>query len=248
MIKSTQFSLASVQAVLFTPSKIPFSPTPILAHMLTRHSDLFNGEVQTVPAFDQMPPEIPRIILQSQDSSWRLHGGPSRLDVYWQRLSTDPLPPERETESEDKVVAQCVHILEGYAHARGSNLTIGRLALVLGRLALVEDPQRILVDSFANEWAIQQPFRNTRDFQIHNLKRYLLETAGTEINSWVRCKSGDVESIGERGVVFEQDINTPPETSMSTPFSIDAMVAWFHAAQAEADNILEIYFPMEGQS
>lgn len=248
MIRPEQFSLISVQAVIFTSGRNEFSQSSVLVHMLTEHADLFNGEVQTIPAFAEKGTEInniPRIILQSQDAAWRLQAGSERTDLFWYKPATVSLPSTRNTEEDNQIISQCVQVLEKYVRATATQIRVGRLALVLNRLALMDKPQQELIKQFCDEHAAQGPFRNSKAFEVHNLKSYELGSAGTQVNSWMRCKSVDLQPLSQVGVLVEQDINMVPEGISGHHFNGDRIGAWFSAVQKETDRVLEVYFPEE---
>jgi hypothetical protein len=118
---------------------------------------------------------------------------------------------------------------------------------VIQRFVRRPNPASELVHRFCNDeckdnGSDRAPFRNSKDFQIHNLKQYTSSTIGRDINSWVRCKCADeILGIKEKAVIFEQDINTLPESSYA--FTADEVDAYFVAAAEEAMHILQLYFP-----
>ena len=68
------------QAAFFTPG-LQFRIPVVLGFLLSRYSDVFDGETMTVPKLDEIPANIPQIILKSADGKQTLQVAPSRLDI-----------------------------------------------------------------------------------------------------------------------------------------------------------------------
>ena len=78
------FTLNVVQASIFTPEHSGFSSGKAVGAVLASFKDRFDGEMQVPPFPPDVPPEIPRVILQSGDGQWRLSMAPARIDSVWQ--------------------------------------------------------------------------------------------------------------------------------------------------------------------
>jgi hypothetical protein len=233
MLRSDSFRLIAVQAVIFTPDHGSFSQSSALAAVLGRYSQRFNGPVQALPLPEDVPVEVPRVLLQSSDHSWRLQAGPARIDSFWHLRDFSSAAP-------DDVVARCSEVLVHYVES--THAAVARLALVVTRAFQISEPARLLVSHFCNEASQQKLFRNSASFEIHNHKRYPLP-GGPEINSWVRCKSGQLLVPEAPVVLVEQDVNTVEEIARPNQFDPAGITHYFLRAAAEADSILQIYFP-----
>jgi hypothetical protein len=235
MIKASDFFTIGAQVVAFTPDTGAFSPSAILASVLGRYPQRFNGEMQVLPLPDEVPPEVNRVELKSKDSSWTVTAAPARFGAAWsQTTATQEIIAD--------VVAQCADVV-GNHFATNSHISVNRLGMVLARACHDDDPAGTIIKRFCSSNAADPesptaPFKHSVGFQINNLKKYSIDDALT-INSWVRCKSALLQD--RKVVVFEQDINTPEDfTSSFTPPKI---AEFFAMAVSEADKILSLYFP-----
>ena len=106
MLRAKDFRLISVQASIFLLDTKSFSQSAFLAAMLGRFAARYDGAVQALPFQDDVPAEIPRVILQSQDGQWKLQAALNRIDSFWfaSNLSTESIG----------ITAQCVEVLQYY--------------------------------------------------------------------------------------------------------------------------------------
>ncbi|MBI3469572.1 MAG: hypothetical protein HY000_41755 [Planctomycetes bacterium] len=144
-----------------------------------------------------------------------------------------------------QVVRDCSEIIENCV--RENKLTVGRLGMILVRVVKHDEPGQVLIDRFCAKWArdpdsTDAPFRHSVDFQLHNHKRYSPKNLGFQINSWVRCKSGNLVADQSRILIFEQDLNSLAEELNDRRFSADDIRAYCETAVVEAQSILELYF------
>jgi hypothetical protein len=244
MVTWQDFLLDSVQATLFTPNPAAFASGRVVSVVLREFGERFNGEMQVLPLPLSVPPEVPRVVLQSGEGSQVVGGGsqvlnagPLRFDCVWNRGNTDTLPSLHE------VVCQCVQVLSTYV--RETAAVVGRLALVVQRVCPNETPAQTLIERFCAAEAQREPFNRSATFEIHNHKEYLPVFDGVDyrINSWVRCRCGDVQAAQSPTIVVVQDLNTMAAVSEQQCFSADAIEKYFSMASSEAEAILMKYFP-----
>ena len=76
MATSQDFMLNVVQESIFTPEHSGFASGKAVGTVLASFRDRFDGEMQVLPLPSEVPPEIPRVILQSGDGQWRLSMAP----------------------------------------------------------------------------------------------------------------------------------------------------------------------------
>ena len=237
MVTSEHFRTSSIQGVLFTPDASQFSQTSILATVLGQYASVYDGRVEAWPIPDEAPAEFPRLVLQSKDGTFKLQASPGRIDSFWIAQEEDhganPLT--------------CIEVLEHYLRSTKPALQIGRLALVTKRFALEDNPAQTLIERFCNAESRARPFNNSQSFEIHNHKRYMLPSYGSQINSWVRCRTGVLNRQPQQNLIsVEQDINTLKEDEVGVNFDADKVRDFFASARTETDAILRIYFPPEG--
>jgi hypothetical protein len=233
MLRAADFQLLSVQAALFLVDTKSLTQSGFLAAILSKYADRYNGAVQAIPFSGNAPPEIPRVILQSQDEQWKVQAALNRVDSFWVATET----PERD----DGVTRQCAEVLEHYIQMNLS-VQIARLGLVISRVVETENAAQELIDRFCNEASKVQPLNRSENFEIHNHKTYNLRQTNYAINSWVRCKTGRrTEQPARKVVIVEQDINTLEDPG--NVFTLESIQSFYQECQTEMSEILSIYFP-----
>src|SRR5207247_2057865 len=80
MVNWKDLTLDMVQAAIFTPEHAAFRSGKAVATILERFQDRFDGEMQVLPLPMEVPPEVHRVVLQSNDSRRRLAMAPARVD------------------------------------------------------------------------------------------------------------------------------------------------------------------------
>jgi len=237
MATSQDFMLNVVQGSIFTPEHSGFSSGKAVGTVLASFRDRFDGEMQVLPLPSEVPPEIPRVILQSGDGQWRLSMAPARIDSGWQAK------PPAVALSLESAAGECTEVLERYV--RESHVRVGRVGLVVHRTYSVDNPAQTLIQRFCNESSQREPFNRSESFEVHNHKVYLPRRKDIDykINSWVRCKSDRMIADDSPAILVEQDLNTLPNETDSRRFEPEQIRAFFEMAALEADEILRKYFP-----
>jgi hypothetical protein len=234
MLRAADFRLISVQASLFLLDPKSFSQSLFLAHILGRFATRYDGPVQALPLQDDIPAEIPRVILQSHDGQWKLQAALNRIDSFW--FSNN------DSTHDISIANQCVEVLQFYVQNL-SNIQVVRLGFVIGRISSPENPTKELIERFCNEESKNSPFNRSESFEIHNHKKYNLRNTRFAINSWVRCRAGMATSpFSKKAVLIEQDINTVAD-NIQNLFSLEDITNFYMECQIEFDEILHIYFP-----
>jgi hypothetical protein len=236
MITHSQFRLVSVQAVIFTPDASQFTQSNVLSVVLQKYAARFNGPIQSLPLGDEAPAEIPRVVLQSADGVFRLQAGPSRVDSFW-TIGKD---------SNESDAFKCTEVLEHFVKGSQVTLRVGRTALIINRILETSDSAQMLIDRFSNKESADSVFTNSHHFEVHNQKRYELESFGAIVNSWVRCKTAELISpVSMKGILVEQDINTLEEETLTQNYKSTTIRKFFDCARDEENSILRLYFPEE---
>jgi len=237
VLEPADFRVVHVQAVAFTHNN-RVRHSRVLSLLLHGFGHRYNGDVQAGQVL-KVPGPIEAEIkincplaLASDDGRWKFIVADERVDSIWSQ-------EDGSTQDVRDIVAGCVQPLLAFPFS--DEIQVGRLALVVRRRALVTNPAVELVNHFCKESLSSQidpsaPLRHSRDFQIHNLKRFTLDT-GTEVNSWVRCKSV------RNGIGVEHDINTLVEDVPTAKFTADTASAFYDQASCELNKILALYFP-----
>jgi hypothetical protein len=231
------FTLKSVQTAIFTPNNPDFNKGKILAAILSKFKDRFNGEMHILPV-PSMPPNspfgslMPHMILKSNDGLWQLNISPARTDTIWTTQDKGNFA---------EIVQECSEIQEEYVRETGS--PVARTALVAARVCATDNPSQELIQRFCNEPSQNGPFVHSKAFEIHNFKVYTPTREGVNyrINSWVRCKTAETALDRKPVILVEQDLNTSEDEPCR--FEIDQISKFFRAGIAEMDQILQLYFP-----
>lgn len=233
MLNHSKFRTVSIQTTAFTQDIALFQPANVLAKMLGKYANRFDGNV-IAPSFpSDVPLEVPRVSLESKDGKYKFQVGPSRIDSIWSCIN----------EEGQAVVADTLEMLMYFLEEQPT-IKIGRLAFVINRIVDDPHPAKLLIDRFCNEGVKSLPLKNSENFEIHNHKVYSPSDLGIKINSWVRCKAVTLAlPQPKKAVLVEQDINSLPEEISSNAFSESEIVTFFKFAVAETDNILKLYFP-----
>ena len=238
-LQADNFKVTALRLVAFTPIHADFNQSATLAAVLGKFAKRFDGEVQAIPLPGEVPPDFPRIQLASTDGRWMFAAAPSRVTSSWN------LKNVKETTRLDDVVASSMEPLKHHISANGAQ--VGRIAIVIKRACQVENSAETLIDRFCrdevkNPDSSQTPLRNSKNFEIHNYKRYGLQAELT-INSWVRCRSETMGTDAISVVTVEQDMNTLAEEIETRRFNAEEIDVFFDKCVSEADEILEKYFP-----
>lgn len=225
MLRASAFEVVSLQATIFTPESAGFAPARVLANLLQAYGPMYDGPVTALPLPADAPPQLPRIVLQSADSTWKLQIAPARVDVFWSPSGSISSRPVLED-----IVERCRNVLHDYA--RTEHLRVGRLALVVQRTFQAINPAQELVEHFRLESFQQGVLDGSANFELHNHKRYQLPDYDHIVNSWMRCRTA--QYMGEPTIAVDQDINTLEEGLADNDFSADAIARFLTTALTEA--------------
>ncbi|MGA7952468.1 MAG: hypothetical protein WCA07_03000 [Gloeobacterales cyanobacterium] len=241
MLKAKNFQTVILQATIFTPdiSVSTFSASKALAIILGKYAQQYDGAPQALALPEGIPPEIPRIVLQSQDGTFKLEIAPQRINSFWIRTQENQGEPEN-------MIDSCIEVLKHYV--RETDMNVGRLALIVTRALKTEYPAKSLIEKFCKQELQTSIFGRSENFEIHNHKRYGFKGTSIEnlfINSWLRCKTGEMIADGKPvpAIILEQDLNTPLEEIEQRNFTTDEIQNYFEQTADEAKSVLELYFP-----
>lgn len=234
MLTATDLNIAIAQLVIFTPDVSAFSAPKALALILGKYSARYDGSVQALPLPEEIPQEVPRVILQSKDGTYRMDVSPLRVTSYWMQAS------ETQAELED-ILSTSIEVLEHYVE--GMETQVGRLALVLTRVCKAENPAQLIVERFCKPELQTTIFNKSENFEIHNQKSLTIQ--GFSVNSWIRCKTGVlvINNVAFKGVIVEQDLNTLAEQLGQRRFKNEEIKSYFQSAAVEAEANINVIFP-----
>jgi len=238
LLTSSDFKITSCQATLFTPDG-GLTTSRFLRDLFPKWTGRFNADPSVLPLPPDIPPEVPRIILSSSDTTWRCEIAPARINLFCRKTSEEGPYPDI-----GAFFAEVQTLFQQYAEV--SQERIARLASVISRIAQHENPGLLIARHFCKERWDVAPFNRPENFELHAHKKYSLG-GQFQVNSWVRNKTGmwtggkEVQPI----VVVEQDINTLAESSPTQTFGIDEFKKFFLLTAIEFDSIMALYYPSE---
>ncbi len=234
MIDAAHFNISSIQCSMFTPG-FSFRPTALLTYLLEHWGSKFDGTPLSIPLPDTAPPEIPSIVLTNKDSSLKMDVSRSRINVSWNRTSSEVNPDVL------SVIDEMNDILRNII--KDQRASAGRLAFILNRFAPLEDTAKMLAAHFCKEEWLTNVLKQPENFELHVHERHALGTGQFNINSWFRVRTGRLVADSKSAVLVRQDINTIAEELESQHFEPDQIQAFFHEAVQLGDQVLALYFP-----
>jgi hypothetical protein len=231
VITSKSFDIAECQVVLFT-SGLQFSASRVLIEM-AQSVKLYDAEPVLLPNADEMPPEVPRIILSSLDGRHRLQASAIRCDIFCRALPEEPGPRLSE------LLPTCLPIIRAYKAA--TNAAFDRLAIVVKRIVPVAEPAKLLAEHFCKDEWLQGPLNRPQQFELHAHK--VFEVPGSvDVNSWFRCKTATLNLPEQRpGILIEQDFNTLKDVGRE--YTQEDVETFLGAVVPAFDKVLGLYFP-----
>ncbi len=231
------FDVASIQATIYTPG-LTFSHPKVLSYILSKWGDVFNGQPISLPAPEDLPPQVPRIIIESADKHYKIEAAPARMNIFLLRVD-----PEEDL-AVRKFYSLVPEVLNGYR--KETVAQVGRLAGVLTQTAFVDNPAALIVSKFCRNELIDTLFKDPESFELHCHKRYKLSGL-YNVNSWMRLKTGFIrlKEKNQKVLVVEQDINTFHEELNTANFIESEIEDFFKHLPDEIDSIIKYYFPSE---
>lgn len=234
MLNHRSFRIATLRAVAFiTDSKL--EAKTVLRRLPEKWMERFNGEYLLIPPFDDAPPELPILLLRSHAKDDQCAFSSISVD-----FRHSPRNPDL-TQSDDLLKTfysdACDYLLE-LPIVLDCELT--RVGAVVTRYARLDQPGLTLAKHFCKAEMLHSPLNRPESFELHAHKLY--SAMGRSVNSWVRVKTGKVNS-NEDAVLVEQDINTPSVGRQG--LTMDAAREFFQIVPSEMEEILSKYFKSE---
>jgi hypothetical protein len=128
----------------------------------------------------------------------------------------------------------------------GQSVAIGRLAAVVTRYFESTTPGRALADQFFQERWLDTAVNRPAGLEIHAHKVFNLRPR-LPVNSWIRMRTGSIDSENYNAITVEQDINSLSTERHSRRFDRKQTLQFFSLVSRELDSVLRLYFPSEGE-
>jgi len=240
VIGAENFSTSQIQATIFTPG-LQFSGARVLTYLLAVDGEPLYRVIFSAEFPADFPPELPRVVLQSEDGARRIQAAPGRLDLI--------VASQDAARAIDTIESLAWAIAVFRAYTQNMHARVGRLACVMTRTATTDEASSALAQHFCRETLTTQSSALNRpdDFEIRSRTLYWLK-ADLRVNSWMRCYAGtSFGAIGgppsdPRKIVMEQDINTLVEAADATEYSDEKIGEFFHMMPGQFDQIMRLYF------
>ena len=217
---------------IFTPGVSELS-TNLIGKLLEELSDL-NSPPIAMPIPENMPKEIPRVLLKSGDGSIEARLAPARSDIIWRRSTpeTKPMPDLAQIVSSYLVR---IHLI--------INNPLARFGFIANHFLEADDPSSYLANSFASESARERILHPIQQFEIHWLLHEILDEFGT-VNHWVRLRSATInrgsDSEDAPVISIENDVNTVVSEIPSNFFEHSQIPGFFSAAADRIESQLNV--------
>lgn len=236
MLIASDFNLVTAQTVVFTPEYAAFSVPKLLACVLGKYAELYDGDVQTIPLPELSPPDFPRVILQSQDGNWRLQASPSTVSSFSSFFANTASAGKKPEEIVDK----CTEVLTHYL--KTTEARVNRIALVFTWMHKTESSAHLLIEKFCKPELQASIFNKSQNFEVHSYEKTDLGSFST--NVWMRCKTAELMTGDglKQIIAIEQDINTLTEETTHI-FSVEEILEYVQLALFEMNRLLQLYFP-----
>jgi len=235
-----EFEVLKLMASIFTPDFSIGNKLLLINQFQELSGQKFDGEFIGGQIPQEAPAEIPRIILNSQDNSWRLEISLQRTNLIFLKSLTFPVKAPNFKEFGNfatKVFAK---------YKSQTNIRIQRLALVTERSLKIEDdpPERFLANRFCRDKFLKKgkPFDRPSGFEIHSLKKY--EREGFKVNSWVRLKSANLLDSKRTPILLAiNDINTlSHDEEPSAEWNEKDITRFYEYFPTHVESIIDLYF------
>ncbi len=234
MESASEFSVYRLQVSIFSSNE-ELKPASALRHVL--RSD-WSTEYDATPTSIQLPPGLPSGFPEVTLSNER---GSRRLEIARERVN---LIRENRLGEDDFSIGEAIGDLaeRGWEIYQSQRVSIGRLAAVAVRFVRVNNPGRALAQQYFDKRWLNAPFNRPEGLEIHAHKVFNLR-ANLPVNSWVRLRTGIIESDDYNAVTIEQDINSLEGERQSRRFDHQRTKEFFELVVSQFDEILDLYFP-----
>lgn len=229
------FKFIKLMGVIFTPEFAIGNKLLIADIFQDISGGKFDGELISMPIPQNAPSDIPRIILNSQDGTWKLEVSLERTNIIFFKPLNLSVPVPNINDFGEFVK----DLFKSYKLK--TQINVQRLAFITDRFCEIKDitPSQFIATRYCKEEYLQNIFNNPDAFELHTLKKYQYE--GFNINSWVRVKSSNLADDAKTPILLlVNDINTFSEPIVS--YSESDIESFFKIIPAHLEDVIELYF------
>lgn len=227
-----KFGTLSLQLVLFYPALDLKDKITLTQALRSLKSINFNGEPTVLPLPNDVPAEIPRIILRSKDQKYEMNVALNRTDILYINKDEDDegLPTQKIAEIKDTLIkaSQEVHdiLIKGYS---GS---INRSAVITQQVIKLDSGSKTFLESKLLKPTETQPF----EIKLAYLYKETLKDSYFDINKWVRVDTlrNIKKPQDDSALRLTHDINTLSEKNYD--FNDGKLSSFFEKATDLVEN------------
>lgn len=194
----------TIQSAVFNKSK--FRPDINFAAQLNQAAgNLFDGEPMVLPLPDDAPLDIPLIILQNSNRSYKLTIAPSRSDFFYIHKASSESPVNI-----DEIYQDYKNIFNKILPLIAEKFNINRLGKVVRFLFELESSS---ITQLTNKYLKNALVKSPWEIQIIVLEKTSINKF--DVNKWIKLKSLRKKSDpkNDKNILLELDINTLEERS-----------------------------------
>lgn len=226
-MQANDFNLSLCQVGVFT-SAVKFSKSKVMQGLMAKFGDTYDGAVVALPSSENVPAEVPQIVLNSSDGMMRLQVARARIDLFVSRKKDDS------EIDQGKFLELVGQVLETYK--ADASATFDRVGVVVNRYCKHESPGQALAKHFCSSKWKDGVMADAEHFELHFHKRGELNSC--QVNRWIRFRTGSLVEEETPVVLVVQDINVLPEDTSTKEFSVSDVTAFVKAAWTEQDKAL----------
>jgi len=201
-----EIKINQVQLALYSPGVDLSDKLTLTGNIRKDSGSIFSGEPLILPVPDNVPNEIPRIILSNKEGKINLHISVNKIDLYIRNPILAGNVPGVYSKLDNNLIEVYKSVLNALFSA--TSLTVNRVGFVVAGEAEVKDTSTYIANKYLTK-DIKMP--GWLDVNVNLLKRKMVDKK--ESNVWLRLSpgrktNGEVDD-NKLNVVF--DINTLPK-------------------------------------
>ena len=229
------FALHSVQIVGFAATQ-DFRVHDIRRVVEDTWSDVYDGELVSLPVPPDAPRVVPLVVMSRRDDSERIQVARERLDIH--KIRGQDEGPLDLSAALDELSGRLAHIVAA------TQLPPERLGAVLERRMEMDSPAQAVAAHFCQERWLAGPLAGLEAFEAHAYKKLEL-FPGLTVNSWTRVRTQKQAGGEYRYVTVGQDINTLMEEQEGREFGREGVLEFFRSTVSQFDELFHSYFPLQ---
>ncbi|MDP1845848.1 MAG: hypothetical protein Q8L09_03805 [Candidatus Moranbacteria bacterium] len=167
--------------------------------------DIFDGQPILIPAPNEMPPEIPRIVLNSADNLFSCNIALNRTDIFFNSANS------KEKDVNIILEKQKTNSLRVFDFLKEKNVIINRIGFVVDVEYAIENAIEFLKAEFINE----NKFESPKELSFRYNRSSIIEEINIPMNNLVTVSGKNDSNV----IQIQLDINTVSEIMSSSDFS-----------------------------